>query len=88
MCAIISVKILLLICGNSSTFSFIKLLPGSDHSEETQLRHSSWKEGELMLVSSDCHYFEVNIVSFLTHCIINNDIHLEGKEQFYYVDFP
>lgn len=41
MHAIISVKILLLIFGNSSTFSFIKLLPNSDHNEETQLRRSS-----------------------------------------------
>lgn len=41
MHAIISVKILLLICGNSSTFSFIKLSPDPDHNEETQLRLSS-----------------------------------------------
>lgn len=42
MHAIISAKIPLLICGNFSTFGFIKLLPNSDHNEETQLRHSSW----------------------------------------------
>lgn len=41
-----------------------------------------------MLVSSDCHYFEVNIVFFPDSLYYNNDIHLEGKEQFYYVDFP
>lgn len=38
---IVSVKILLLICGNFSTFSFIKLLPNYDHNEETHLRHCS-----------------------------------------------
>lgn len=40
--AILSVKILLLICGNSSTFSFIKLLPDYYHNEETQLGYCSW----------------------------------------------
>lgn len=35
-----------------------------------------------MLVSSDYHYFEVDIVSFLTHCIITMTFTQKGRSSF------
>lgn len=84
MHAIVSIKILLLICGNPSTFSFIKFLPDFDYNKETQLRAlqliDGWGENSCWWL--DCHYFVVNIVSFLTHCIITMTFIQKGRRSF------